>query len=189
MRMFGNRFFRPGQQLFPRLAIAPLVIAGWVATIAPNSPAIAATARRSSHYTYELCARRLAQVSGLDRDQIALACAKALRPRRLSRCVLKIKQGTSRLSGPEILDACKRVRRPRQLRKCVLRIDAHVAGTVEPEILDYCRRSLLPLEFSKCVIGLNRQAPVSAIPPTELMETCITANDYPRELDPTFIPN
>ncbi len=188
MRMLGNHASRPGQRFFPSLGL-PLVAASLVAMMVPTSPAIAATARRSSINTYELCARRLLRVSGLERDQIALACAKALRPRRLGRCVLKIKEGTSRLSGPEILDACKRVRRPRQLRKCVLRIDKRVTGTAEPEVLDYCRRSLLPLEFSKCVIGLNRHSPLSAIPSTELMETCITANDYPQDLDPSFIPN
>jgi hypothetical protein len=52
-------------------------------------------------------------------------------------------------------------------------------------ILDHCRRSLLPIRFSECVNGLSREVDFST---SRALDTCIAAEDFPRELSPTPPP-
>ena len=53
--------------------------------------------------------------------------------------------------------------------------------------LDSCRRSLLPTRHSECVIGLSQNVP--DLSPTEAIATCLSAEDFPRELFPAFTEN
>jgi hypothetical protein len=53
--------------------------------------------------------------------------------------------------------------------------------------LDSCRRSLLPGRYSKCVIAVSEE--VSGISPANAMETCLSAEDFPRDLFPAFTGN
>lgn len=46
--------------------------------------------------------------------------------------------------------------------------------------LNSCRTSLLPKRHSECVIGLSRSS--DSISPIKAMETCLSAEDFPRDL-------
>jgi hypothetical protein len=46
--------------------------------------------------------------------------------------------------------------------------------------LNSCRTSLLPARHSECVIGLSRSS--DSISPVKAMETCLSAEDFPRDL-------
>ena len=46
--------------------------------------------------------------------------------------------------------------------------------------LNTCRASLLPDRHSQCVVALSRTPQISS--PTQAMETCISAEDFPRDL-------
>ncbi len=46
--------------------------------------------------------------------------------------------------------------------------------------LNTCRTSLLPARHSQCVVGLSRSS--DSIAPVKAMETCLSAEDFPRDL-------
>ena len=146
------------------------------------------------------CASTLLSI-GISEDDAGVACADALEPKMLSACVNKIQRETP-ITGNDALAACYRVRRPKELASCVVKIDSKIGtsskkpGGVPQEesdqtdtsteisglALDNCRRSLLPKRFADCVVGLNRT--ISQLSGTEAIETCISAEDFPKELFP-----
>lgn len=120
--------------------------------------------------------------SGIAEDDVGVACADALEPKMLSACVTRI-QGQTTIAGQDALAACYRVRRPEELASCVVDIDSNLASTDLTNLaLDNCRRSLLPERFADCVVGLNTNT--SQFSGAEAIDTCISAEDFPRELFP-----
>lgn len=127
------------------------------------------------------CVRNLVG-SGIAEDQAGTACADALVPRDLSACVQRVTNNTS-LEAKNALQACYRVRRPRALARCVVRISSNVENAENDVLaLDNCRRSLLPDRYSECVVALN--ANLTNISAPKAMETCISAEAFPRNLFP-----
>ena len=172
---------RPSMQ---RLTLTSLATLAMVAASIPVAPA---SAVRRSTESYETCAEQLLATLDLKDEQVIAACARAFHPEKLSQCVLDIHNET-KLTGTDILNACQRVRRPKELAKCTIDIDRTFDQISHPGVLDYCRRSLLPRQFANCVVGLHREFPLRFTPAMDLMETCISANDLPTILDPSFIP-
>lgn len=159
-----------------QLCASQLAIASLFALAIPNRPAIALT-------EYQVCAYELLRAD-ISPERTAIACSEALVPKDLSRCVLRISYQTPTISN-EALTACTRVRRPLELASCTVDINTKTQGAEAIKVLDYCRRSLLPVSFSECVIGLSRQIDAST---PKALDTCIAADDFPRELSPTFAP-
>ena len=130
---------------------------------------------------FDNCASSLLR-NGVSAEKASTACADALKPKDLSACVNKI-QGQTAIAGEDALTACYRVRRPKELASCVVKIDSK---TEDAEIatlaLDNCRRSLLPKRFADCVVDLN--SAIADLSGTEAIATCISAEDFPRELFP-----
>jgi hypothetical protein len=156
-----------------------MAIVSLVTIAIPSTPANAYTFTEA-----QLCAAELVRFAALSQEVASVACAQALVPKELSKCVLKISELTP-TKAQDALVACFKVRRPLDLAGCVH--DIHVK-TQKPDpnaVLDYCRRSLLPLRFSECVIGLSREIDFS---PPKAMRTCIAAEDFPRNLYPNFVP-
>ena len=150
--------------------------------------------KSSGRNDFDVCLRELIEVD-IEVREAADACARALEPRQLSRCVVKINDRTP-VAAEDALKTCFQVRRPPDLATCV--VDIHgVDMTVEEEVeiepsssystltLDSCRRSLLPKRYSKCVLALSRNN--TEILPTEAMEICISAEAYPDSLLPALI--
>lgn len=173
----------------------------------PISPAFAGN-------QFDVCLRQLLD-SGVERDQAGTACADALIPRELSLCVQRVRENTT-ISAEDTLKACYRVRRPVDLANCVVDIQSQILTSyttqksktetssettaidstqtttdTEPSpslfALDSCRRSLLPGRHSECVIALSRS--VQDMAPTKAMETCLAAEDFPRDLFPSYPQN
>ncbi len=131
---------------------------------------------------FRACASSLLS-SGISEDDAGVACADALEPKMLSACVDKIQRQTP-IAGNDALAACYRVRRPQELASCVVKIDSNIASAeIANLVLDNCRRSLLPKRFADCVVGLNSS--ISQLAGAEAIETCISAEDFPKELFPT----
>jgi hypothetical protein len=181
-------------------------IASWsaIATISfglweINQPAIA-----NNNNQFSACISQITS-TGVSPQDAATACSEALIPKELSGCVAMIKSKTS-LDGNLALNACFQVRRPIDLGNCV--VDIHravplVATTsqkqtetgkdqtdtdklaLSKQILDSCRQSLLPGRFSECVIGVSR----SQTQPSEALQTCLSAEDFPRDLFPSYPQN
>lgn len=169
-----NRTLSP----FSRFCASQLAIAGLLAIAIPKAPAVAFT-------EFQICAAQLVRWAGIAPEAASGACAKALHPEDLSRCVVTISLVTSTLKQ-DALSACTKVRRPVDLSQCVSDISERTRTSEVPTVIDYCRRSLLPIRFSECVTGLSREVD-SAIP--RLLDTCITAEDFPRNLSPAFAPS
>ena len=162
-----------------RIAASQLAVVGWLAMTLPSTAANIPTSYRN---TYRGCAGRLVSV-GISSEDAATACAGALRPTEVSRCVVEIKQKTA-IAAEDALSTCRQDRRPNEVARCVVGISRNseaVAG-----VLDYCgRRSLLPVRFAECVVGLRREIEIS---PTQAMDSCIDESDQISEFAPNFVP-
>ncbi|BAY28508.1 hypothetical protein NIES2107_03380 [Nostoc carneum NIES-2107] len=145
-----------------------LAIAGWLATMVPSM-----AAATYSNNDYRACAGQLLRVN-INTNSASQACAGALRPRELSRCVVKISRQTQ-ISAVDALNSCTLARRPEELATCVVDISLYPSKeAANPAILNYCGRSLLPVSFSQCVVGLRTETK-SALVPT--LDTCISGSD------------
>jgi len=167
-----NRTLSP----FFQFCTSQLAIAGLFAIAIPSEPATALT-------EFQVCAAELLRAE-VSPEQASRACAEALAPKDLSLCVLRIKVLTPTKPN-DALFACTRVRRPLELASCVVDINKRTQSKEAPSVLDHCRRSLLPIRFSECVVGLSREIDVSV---PRALQSCITAEDFPRELSPAFAP-
>ncbi|NET37138.1 MAG: hypothetical protein F6K19_34795 [Cyanothece sp. SIO1E1] len=156
-----------------------LAATGMIATMLPMAPAAAASRRGN-----RICADTLLD-AGISEEEVALACARALQPRTVSRCVNKIVNRTS-ITGPKALEGCTQVRRPNELASCVVDIGKIRDVADLTDVLDYCQRSLLPRQFGNCVVALSAEI---GIAPKAAMDTCIGTSDIPTDLAPTFIPS
>jgi hypothetical protein len=154
---------------FLRFCASQLTIAGLVAMAIPSRPATAYT-------EFQICAAQLVRFSAVSPEVASRACAEALRPEDLSRCVVTISQITPTLTQ-DVLRACTRVRRPVELARCVFDISDNNRDSEVPAVLSYCRRSLLPIRFSECVTGLTREIDFST---ARALQSCIAAEDFPR---------
>ncbi|WP_250124118.1 hypothetical protein [Chroococcidiopsis sp. CCMEE 29] len=162
-----------------RLVATQLAVVGWLGMSLPSQAAIPTSYRNQ----YRVCAARLLR-SGISSEAAATACAEALRPNDVARCVEQIERQTE-IAAAEALATCREVRSPNDLARCVVGISRNTQEQPVPGILGYCGRSLLPVTFAECVVGLRREIEVA---PNQAMVTCISASDRPREFAPSFIP-
>ena len=122
---------------------------------------------------YQSCAADLSKVD-IPREQVAEVCAKALHPREVSNCIVRIAQ-LAPIPARDGLAVCSQVRRPLELATCAIDIYSRTQDASRTSVLDYCRRSLLPVRFSECVVALSREIDFS---PAKAMETCISAREW-----------
>lgn len=164
------------------LVAGSLAIAGWIGSNFPATGAEIVT--DSLRNGYRACTERMldAEVSP---EAAARACAGALYPKDVARCVTRI-DGQTEISVQDALATCTQARRPVELSRCVVGISENSDGQPTPGILDFCGRSLLPIRYAECVVGLRRE--INDLAPTQAMETCISAGDRPLEFAPNFIP-
>lgn len=146
-----------------------LAIVGFLAIMIPV-PSMAVAVSNANDY--RVCTAQLLDL-GLTQQAASRGCAKALRPRELSGCVVRINQQTQ-ISAVDALSSCEQARRPQDLSTCVVGISRNTQESVRTTVLNYCLRSLLPERFAQCVVGLRT---VIDIAPTQAMDTCIDASD------------
>lgn len=173
-----------------------------LASLEMNQPAIAF----GNSNQFSACISQIVG-TGVSPQDAATACSEALIPKELSGCVAMIKSKTP-IDGNLALNACFQVRRPIDLGNCV--VDIHRAVPLvatnaskqtetekdekggdklelSKQILDSCRQSLLPGRFSECVIAISRD--VAKNNPSQALSTCLSAEDFPRDLFPSYPQN
>jgi hypothetical protein len=167
-----------------RQPMAYLVTAGFAFALpAPAQAGIFDWIDRSTN-AYQTCAKELATAK-IATDAAADACAKALHPDELSRCVTRTSTAKDvQVSAVEALSNCRQVRRPAELATCIVDIRQLTKDAPVADVLDTCRRSLLPISFSKCVVGLHKELKLAAKPS---MDSCIDAN-FPRDFVSNLLP-
>ncbi len=159
-----------------KVAVPVLSVAGIVAISFP-SPVDAVFSRQTN--SYRVCAGRLVN-NNVSSEAASKACARALHPRRLSKCLTKIVKQTQ-LEAKDALASCEKARRPEELASCVVGISRNSKESADPEVLSFCDRSLLPTRFAQCVVGLRSEIDLV---PTQAMETCIDASDPITNISP-----
>ena len=147
---------------------------------------------------FDVCTTDLIN-SGVNSGQARSGCAGALIPKQLSECVTMIRNNAP-IAAEAALKACYQVRRPVDLGNCVVDIqngilggytapdeadDGQVSGNdLSNAALNTCQKSLLPGRQSECVISLSRDGQTAS--PLEAMNTCLAAEDFPRDLFPAY---
>jgi hypothetical protein len=114
------------------------------------------------------------------------SCYQVRRPLDLGKCVVNINRQALMASNKS--NAPKTPSTVTETAENSLEpvIDTTETTSVTPiqMALNTCQASLLPLRHSECVIGLSR-TPQTANP-TKAMETCLSAEDFPRDLFPSY---
>ena len=156
-----------------------------VALVISAIPQLPATAKNQ----FDACVGEMIK-GGVTGEQAATACADALIPKELSKCVQKIREKTD-LPAEDVLQNCYQVRRPVDLASCVTDINAKILQPTTDNkqamlsmALNSCRSSLLPRRYADCVIGVNQGVPDMS--PDKIMDTCLSAEDFPRDLFPAY---
>ncbi|ACK71780.1 conserved hypothetical protein [Gloeothece citriformis PCC 7424] len=165
---------------------------------------------------YDVCLGQLTAV-GVRPEQADAACANALIPKELSRCVRRVALSVS-VTADAAVDNCFLSRRPVDVANCVVDINNQVAlnegwptnveGRVretfaEPVtspiidsdaqlspsllVLEACRRSLQPGVYSQCVTGLSRSGGLDTL--RESVSTCLGGEVFPPAIFPDFPQN
>jgi hypothetical protein len=163
-----------------------LLVAGLpVAMLLGAVPLLPATASNP----FDVCVEKMVK-GGVAVEKATTACAGALSPRELSQCVEKIRDKTD-LPAEDVLQNCYRVRRPVDMASCVTDINSKILGPTTDNkqamlsmALNSCRSSLQPRRYAECVIGMDKGT--SDMSPDKLMDTCLNAEDFPRDLFPAY---
>jgi hypothetical protein len=173
-----------GQRQLAPLGLGLLMVNGVV--LAP----IAVQARDWNQF--DVCVTELKR-NGVNDEAAASGCAQAIIPKEMSQCVNMISSNTD-ISGIVALQSCFQVRRPVDLGHCVVDIDKGISRrraqdedgeeSVTMAALNTCRQSLLPGRHSECAIALSRD--VADFTPQKAMDTCLAAEDFPRDLFPAY---
>lgn len=127
----------------------------------------------ASANSYGKCVQELLD-AGVSDFNAANACAGALHPADVSRCVGRINRNSD-ISGIDVLSACSRVRRPLDLAHCVNKLVDQMDGVESLSVLEGCRRSLLPKRYAECVTGLRGKIEGANV--GRLLQTCLDPQD------------
>lgn len=167
---------------------------------------------------FDTCIRQIAG-AGVSPKDAAQACSDALIPKELSRCVAMINSRTPIDGQSALLacyqvrrpiDLANCVVDIHRAVPAIAAAGPSANTTGEPstnitapatkqdtktptppelslQTLDSCRKSLLPGRFSECVIAASRD--VVGETPAEALDTCLSAEDFPRDLFPAYPQN
>ena len=186
-----------------------------IALVLPSLLALTTPLKVKAANQFDICMEEMLS-SGVDPEQASTGCGDALSPRDLSSCVQTITSNSAikvedalqncfRVRRPVDLAQCV-VNINDQILQSYANKASQKSNTPENTdtssdnqdnmemtdsssplmlALETCRASLLPARHSECVIGLSRSSN-NSISPVKAMETCISAEDFPRDLFPSY---
>jgi hypothetical protein len=133
------------------------------------------------------------QIAGLDAVK---ACYRVRRPVDLANCVVDIYRQVPTVTETTTSEASATTP-PDNSITAANRFESVVSGaamnqeetpdTLSLMVLDSCRRSLLPGPYSECVIAVSNN--VQGASPAQALQTCLAAQDFPRDLFPAYTQN
>lgn len=132
------------------------------------------------------CVKNISTNTDIKSIEALKSCYQVRRPLDLSSCVVNINR--------DILMANNKSNAPKTTSNVTAESPEGEIPIVEPTdttsvspiqmALNTCQASLLPLRHSDCVIGLSRTPqPANS---TKAMETCLSAENFPRDLFPSY---
>jgi hypothetical protein len=136
------------------------------------------------------CVSEIQQQTPISGEEAVKACYRVRRPVDLANCVVDINRTVlkSEVTAPK-----NKPETPADTTGAnpadTSTLEPKTDTTLSPPLLalDSCRRSLLPGRHSECVIALSQD--IQNMSPSEAMATCLAAEDFPRDLFPSYIPN
>ncbi|MBF2022767.1 MAG: hypothetical protein IGR93_22415 [Hydrococcus sp. C42_A2020_068] len=152
------------------------------------------------------CVSKIREGTPIKPEEALTACYRVRRPVDLANCVVDIHAEVLSASTPQAnkseTSAKTNKNETSQVTTPEPPPETEEPGSIEPTesptktdteespslvALDSCRRSLLPGRHSECVIALAKNVPNTS--PVTAMATCLSAEDFPRELFPAFTNN
>jgi hypothetical protein len=144
------------------------------------------------------CVGTIRGETSIEAENALTACYRVRRPNDMADCVVDIHADALNISPAAQSDATKDETKNAQTPSSAppTEVDTDSPRPTELEInqdtemspslmaLDSCRRSLFPERHASCVIALSQDIPENS--PAKAMETCLSAEDFPRELFPAY---
>lgn len=131
------------------------------------------------------CVRNISTNTDIKSIDALKSCYQVRRPMDLGRCVVDINKQALNLnkSNPPKTTATTSETIPSENMTVTTETESTKVSPLMTA-LQTCQSSLLPLRHSECVIGLSRTPqPFNAV---KAMETCLSAEDFPRDLFPAY---
>lgn len=189
-----------------RVTAFTLLPAGLLAISIPVEPA-------NARNMFDVCFGQITAV-GVSSEQAKVACANALIPKELSRCVSRVALTVS-VKADEAVNNCYKSRRPVDVANCVIDINNQVSlnqdwpktnrvtetfadpttqvidssEELSPSllVLESCRRSLQPGVYSQCVTALSRNVSLERL--RQAVNICLSGEAFPPALFPDYPQN
>lgn len=114
------------------------------------------------------------------------SCYQVRRPVDMGNCVVTINKNSILASTRKTTMAKKEVEAETEKNLFATADDNTLTTKISPVMmaLSTCQASLLPARHSECVVALSRTPQVTD--PTKAMTTCLSAEDFPRDLFPSY---
>lgn len=134
------------------------------------------------------CVQNISTNTEIKSIEALKSCYQVRRPLDLGTCVVNINRDILTPKNQSNTSKTTSTATPETIEEQIPTIEPEPTATpsVNPlqMALSTCQASLLPLRHSDCVVGLSR-TPQPANP-TKAMETCLSAEDFPRNLFPSY---
>ncbi|NJK50816.1 hypothetical protein HC931_24295 [Candidatus Gracilibacteria bacterium] len=144
------------------------------------------------------CVGTIRGETSIEAEDALSACYRVRRPNDMAECVVDIHADALNASPAAQSDSTKDETKSSQAPSSSppTEVDTDSPRPTELEInqdeemspslmaLDSCRRSLFPERHASCVLALSQDIPANS--PAKAMETCLSAEDFPRELFPAY---
>lgn len=144
------------------------------------------------------CVGTIRGETSIEAENALTACYQVRRPNDMADCVVEIHADALNLSPAAQADSTKDETKNAQAPSAPpaevddmdsprpTEIEINQKKEMSPSLmaLDSCRRSLFPERHASCVVALTQDIPKNS--PAQAMETCLSAEDFPRDLFPAY---
>ncbi|BAQ62774.1 hypothetical protein GM3708_3180 [Geminocystis sp. NIES-3708] len=133
------------------------------------------------------CVRTIATGTDIKAIDALKSCYQVRRPVDMGNCVVNInKTSILKTTSKSTLEKKEVVTTETETNLFATTEDNTLMTKISPVMmaLNTCQASLLPARHSECVIALSRTPQVTD--PTKAMTTCLSAEDFPRDLFPSY---
>lgn len=135
------------------------------------------------------CVRTIATGTDIKAIDALKSCYQVRRPVDMGNCVVSINKNSI------LTSATKPTTTKETPQSTEAQIETNLFATIDDNALETkvspvmmalstCQASLLPARHSECVVALSRTPQVTD--PTKAMTTCLSAEDFPRDLFPSY---
>ncbi|MBL1210240.1 hypothetical protein [Geminocystis sp. GBBB08] len=134
------------------------------------------------------CVRNISTNTEIKAIDALKSCYQVRRPLDMGNCVVNINKNSILTAATKTNTVKKETETTTETNQFTPMEEETTSTTaqISPVMmaLKTCQASLLPARHSECVVALSRTPSVAN--PTKAMETCLSAEDFPRDLFPSY---